>query len=81
MEYAETCGKAALYLAAVQQAGYRWVEVSDNLFSDTVGWKPKMIRAAKEEFGLRVRGEVGKKEGFTGTLPFADDARGCLDDR
>lgn len=79
LEYAETSGKAAQYLPAVQQAGYRWVEVSDNLLSDTAGWKLKMIRAAKEEFGLRVLGEVGKKEGFTGTLPFADDARGCLD--
>ena len=79
LEYAEVSGKADLYFPAIVQAGYRWVEVSDNLGTVSVAWKQKMIRQATEGHGLQVMGEVGKKEGLASEIPFPDDAQGCLD--
>ena len=79
LEYAEVQGAADLYLPAVVKAGYRWVEVSDNLIPASVEWKQRMIRRASEEFGLNVLGEVGKKEGLENVVPLVDSARACLD--
>ena len=79
LEYAEVSGKADLYFPGIVQAGYRWVEVSDNLGTVSVAWKRKMIRQAVDEYGLQVMGEVGKKEGLASEIPFPDDAQGCLD--
>ena len=63
LEYAETEGKLERYFEAVAEAGYRWVEVSDNLLPATAAWKEATIRRAREGFGLKVLGEVGRKEG------------------
>ena len=79
LEYAEVSGKADLYFPAIVRAGYRWVEVSDNLGAVSAEWKRKMIRQAVNEHGLQVMGEVGKKEGLASEIPFPDDAQGCLD--
>lgn len=79
LEYAEVHRKAALYLPAVAASGYRWVEVSDNLGAVSLEWKQRMIRQATEAYNLRVLGEVGKKEGLESEVPFADDAKACLD--
>jgi len=79
LEYAEVCGRADLYFPAVVRAGYRWVEVSDNLAPVDVAWKQRMIRQAAEKFGLAVLGEVGKKEGLPSAFSLAEDARACLD--
>ena len=79
LEYAEVSGKVDLYFPAIIEAGYRWVEVSDNLGTVSVEWKRKMIRQAVDEHGLQVMGEVGKKEGLASEIPFPDDAQGCLD--
>ena len=79
LEYAEVAGKTRLYLPAVARAGYRWVEVSDNLVPAGVEWKQGLIRQAVEEYGLQVLGEVGKKEGLEKAAPLVDDARACLD--
>ena len=79
LEYAEVSGKADLYFPAIVKAGYRWVEVSDNLGTVSVEWKQKMIRQAVNEHGLQVMGEVGKKEGLVSEIPFPEDAQGCID--
>ncbi len=79
LEYAEVQGKAELYLPATVEAGYRWVEVSDNLFPATVDWKTRMIRSAIDDFGLNVIAEVGKKEGLANDVPLVDNANACLD--
>ena len=79
LEYAEVHGKTDKYLSSVTEAGYRWVEVSDNLAPVTMEWKQRMIRSAVEDFGLEVLGEVGKKEGIESSFSLVDDARGCLD--
>ena len=79
LEYAEVHGKSDDYFPAVVRAGYRWVEVSDNLAPVSIEWKERMIRQATEDYGLRVLGEVGKKEGLESVISFADDAQACLD--
>ncbi len=78
LEYAEINGRAEGYFTAVAEAGYQWVEVSDNLAPVELAWKEEMIRRATREFGLCVLGEVGKKEGLESGVPMADDARACL---
>ena len=79
LEYAEVRGAADLYLPAVVKAGYRWVEVSDNLIPASLAWKIRMIRRATDEYGLNVMGEVGKKEGLDKVVSLVDDAKACLD--
>lgn len=79
LEYAEVQGKADLYLPAVAAAGYRWVEVSDNLAVVSHEWKLKMIRQAVSSYGLMVLGEVGQKEGLDAGIPLADDVMASLD--
>jgi phosphosulfolactate synthase len=79
LEYAEVEGKAELYLPATVESGYRWVEVSDNLGNVDLAWKTDIIRQAVETFGLKVLGEVGKKEGLEADVSFVDDARACVD--
>ena len=79
LEYAEVEGKSNLYLAAAVEAGYRWVEVSDNQIPATVDWKTRMIRSAIDEFGLKVIAEVGKTDGLANDVPLLDDAKACLD--
>ncbi len=79
LEYAEISGKTEAYLPACQEAGYRWVEVSDNVADVTLDWKVAVIRRAVVEFDMQVFGEVGKKEGLAHGPSFADDARACRD--
>ncbi len=79
LEYAEVHGLLERYLPACVEAGYRWVEVSDNLAPVTLRWKERVIVRAVEEFGLKVLGEVGKKEGLANAVPLADDARACME--
>jgi phosphosulfolactate synthase len=78
LEHAQMQGKAGLYLPAVVEAGYRWVEVSDNLAPVGLAWKEEMIRQAVETFALEVLGEVGKKEGLEKSASMVEDARACL---
>ena len=77
-EYAEVKGKADLYIPSVIDAGYRWIEVSDNLGAVSLDWKVKMIREATVN-NLQVFGEVGKKEGLDSSVTMADDATACLE--
>lgn len=79
LEYAEGEGKTDQYLSAVVEAGYKWVEVSDNMATVTLQWKLDMIRKATEASNLIVLGEVGQKEGLQTVVPMGDDAQACLD--
>ena len=79
LEYAEGEDKADQYLSAVVEAGYKWVEVSDNMATVTLQWKLDMIRKATEASNLIVLGEVGQKEGLQTAVPMGDDAQACLD--
>ena len=53
--------------------------MSDNLAPVSLDWKSDMIRRATGELGLKVLGEVGKKEGLSRDASLVDDARLCLD--
>jgi len=79
LEYAEMHGKLDLYLPACRSAGYRWIEVSDNVASVELEWKVRVIKDAVENFGMQVFGEVGKKEGLDHGPSFVEDASACLD--
>ncbi|MFP6643180.1 MAG: phosphosulfolactate synthase [Candidatus Latescibacterota bacterium] len=79
LEYAEVHGKLDRYLPACLEAGYRWVEVSDNIAPVSLQWKERVITEAVEDYGLRVLGEVGRKEGLDNTIPLVDNARACMD--
>ena len=68
LEYAEVHGHLDRYLPACVEAGYRWVEVSDNIAPVSLSWKEGIIARAVEEFGLKVLGEVGKKEGLANAV-------------
>ena len=78
LEYAEMQGKLDLYLPACEKAGYRWIEVSDNVAPVSLDWKVGIIKAAVDR-GFSVFGEVGKKEGLSHGPSFAEDAKACLD--
>ena len=79
LEYAHIHGKADLYLPACQRAGYRWIEVSDNVAEVPLQWKVEVIEEAVTGFGMGVLGEVGKKEGLSHGPSFAEDAKACVD--
>ena len=79
LEYAEINGLSGHYLPAVCEAGYRWVEVSDNLAPVGLAWKREIIARAVGEFGLEVLGEVGQKEGLESAAPMKVDAETCLE--
>ncbi|HCL27474.1 MAG TPA: hypothetical protein DIC52_03435 [Candidatus Latescibacteria bacterium] len=79
LEYAEVHGKLDRYLPACIDLGYRWVEVSDNIAPVSLQWKGKIITEAVEDYGLRVLGEVGRKEGLENRIPLVDNAMACMD--
>ena len=79
LEYAEVHGRLDRYLPACVEAGYRWVEVSDKLAPVSLRWKERIIARAVEEFGLKVLGEVGKKERLAKAVPLTDDAKACME--
>lgn len=79
LEYAEVQGLCDRYLPAVCMAGYRWVEVSDNLAPVGLQWKREIIARAVNEYRLEVLGEVGQKEGLASGVPMAVDAAACLE--
>jgi len=79
LEFSEIEGKTDLYFQAAVEAGYTWVEVSDNIAPVSLEWKKRMISQAVGEFGLSVLGEVGRKEGLGREISLVDDAKVCLD--
>tara|TARA_B100000315_G_scaffold251951_1_gene287715 strand:- start:2545 stop:3372 length:828 start_codon:yes stop_codon:yes gene_type:complete len=59
--------------------GFSAVEVSDNLLNWSLAEKKKTIKRAVEDFGLRVLGEVGKKEGVLDDDQFLADLEVCFE--
>jgi len=77
LEYAFIKGKVREFMQGAVEVGYPAIEVSDNIITLTPTEKADLIRAAVKEFGLRVLGEVGKKEGLQSS-PLAEDIKRCL---
>ncbi len=66
------------YMQACVKAGFPCIEVSDNLLAIDLDSKSELIRRARQAYGLRVLGEVGKKEGLDAKYDLAEDASRCL---
>ncbi len=80
LEVALTQGKVEEYLEACRQVGFTTVEVSDNAIELDAEEKARVIRLAREGYGLQVMGEVGKKAaGVTNARAMIEDIRLCLD--
>jgi len=71
-------GRDSAYLAECVRAGYRYLEVSDNVIHFPPGAKADLIRRAREEFGLIVLGEVGRKRESTGAGALIRDIEEAL---
>jgi len=78
LEYAFHRELAKEYLAECVRAGYRYLEVSDNVIHFPPGAKADLIRRAREEFGLIVLGEVGRKRESTGAGALIRDIEEAL---
>jgi phosphosulfolactate synthase len=78
LEYAVLRDRADAYMRACVEAGFPCVEVSDNLLEIDLDDKIALILRAKGEYGLRVLGEVGRKEGRGSSRDLATDAAECL---
>ncbi len=69
---------ANYYFEEHQRLGLKLVEISDNNLDLSPDDKFKLIRSAKEKFGLRVLGEVGTKSEMTSAQELVRDIKGCL---
>ncbi len=78
LEYAVKHKKIHIYMNACVSAGFTCIEVSDNLLEIDLKQKCELIRMAREDYSLRVLGEVGKKEGRFANNDLAEDAAECL---
>lgn len=79
LEYSIVHGNAEAYFEACTAAGFPCIEVSDNLLEIELDAKCALIETAIRDHGLRVLGEVGKKEGLGATGDLAEDAARCLE--
>jgi phosphosulfolactate synthase len=79
LEYAVHYGQTESYLSAAREAGYRWIEVSDNIIELTPEEKTDLIQISREKFGLEVLGEVGSKVEDTPPAELIADIQRCLD--
>ena len=79
LEYAVIHDKVEAFFQACTTAGFTCIEVSDNLLEIELDAKCALIERAIKDHGLRVLGEVGKKEGLGATGDLAEDAARCLE--
>lgn len=79
LEHAALHDRTEDYLQAVGEAGFDCIEVSDNLLEIPLEQKRDLIVRARRDFGLRVLGEVGRKEGLPSATDLAEDAAMCLE--
>jgi len=78
LEYAIAKDKAREYFSDVIKAGFRLVEVSDNLIDISSDKKYSLIKMASQEYGLKVLGETGSKKVSSDLRKLIEDIKGCL---
>jgi phosphosulfolactate synthase len=78
-EYAYLQGKLEPFFKEVSELGFSAVEISDNLLNWSLAEKRQTIRMAMDDFGLKVLGEVGRKEGVMSDDEVIEDIEVCLD--
>ena len=78
LELAIMQGKTKEYLEDAKQAGYKTIEVSDNIVEITPEEKSHLISTAADEYGFKILGEVGKKYASTSPQAIIKDIQNCL---
>jgi phosphosulfolactate synthase len=78
LELAIMQGKTKEYFEDAEQAGYKTVEVSDNIVEITPEEKSHLISIAADEYGFKILGEVGKKYASTSPQAIIKDIQNCL---
>ncbi|HDY90125.1 MAG TPA: hypothetical protein ENH82_18655 [bacterium] len=78
LEYEFVKGKTPEYFTAVIKAGFRLIEVSDNIIDISPVEKSNLIKTASQEHGLKVLGETGSKKVSSDTKKLIKDIRNCL---
>ncbi|MBW1995788.1 MAG: phosphosulfolactate synthase [Deltaproteobacteria bacterium] len=66
------------YFEEAKRLGYKYVEISDNNIEIPSEDKFELIRMGREEFGLRILGEVGTKTQITSPEEMVKGINGCL---
>ncbi len=69
---------APRYFEEARRLGFRVVEVSDNAVEIPPKDKYEIIRMGREEFGLRILGEVGSKKEVSSPEAMVEGIKGCL---
>jgi phosphosulfolactate synthase len=70
--------RAEYYFEEHRRLGLEMVEISDNNIDIAPEDKFELIRKAREDFGLKVLGEVGTKTEVTDVAAIVEDIQGCL---
>lgn len=78
-ELAYKQGNIKQFFDEMKSFGFSAVEISDNLLDWNLVEKKKTIRCAVNDFGLRVLGEVGRKEGVMNDDEVLADLDACFD--
>jgi len=78
-ELAIAQGNFEVFLNEARVAGFRGIEVSDNLLRIDPAKKKATIAKAVNEYGMTVMGEVGRKEGGMSQDDLIADVENCLE--
>jgi len=78
-ELAIAQGNYEVFLEEAKGAGFSGIEVSDNLLQIDPIKKKKVIQTAINGYGLKVMGEVGRKEGSMSGDAILADIENCLE--
>jgi phosphosulfolactate synthase len=69
---------APTYFEEAQQLGFKVIEVSDNNLDIDPKQKYELIRTGKEDFSLKILGEVGSKKEVTSTDAMIQGIKDCI---
>ena len=79
LEYVIAKNKVREYFSDVIKAGFKLVEVSDNLIDISTEKKCDLIKMAIQEYGLKVLGETGSKKVSSDIKLLINDIKSCLE--
>jgi len=78
LEYVVAKDRVREYFSDVLNAGFKVVEVSDNLIDLSPQVKGDLIKLASQEYGFKVLGETGSKKVSSSLKTLIDDIKACL---
>jgi phosphosulfolactate synthase len=78
-EYAYLQGKLPEFFNEITELGFSAVEISDNLLNWSLEEKRQTIRTAIDDFGLKVLGEVGRKDDVMTDDEIIADLEVCME--